>query len=147
MQPQLERSRWATAAKVKVFGSGSEPHIKANGKARMNLYLINQRLLWSRSLQMLHTNPRHHGVRVAACAMYPEQRSHCPGWPGIYWCCHLPSAGFLWRVWHPLARCPPGPPGGSCSASHAADPPRARSMVHRTHSRVSCRRFISGSVT
>lgn len=61
-------------------------------------------------------------VSHAVTAIYPELRSHCPGWPGICWCWRLPSACCLWCAWHRLSRCLPGLPGGSCSASHVATP-------------------------
>lgn len=53
-------------------------------------------------------------------ALYPEWRSRCPGWPGICWCWHLPSALCLRWMQRQPSRCPPGPPGGSYLTSYEA---------------------------
>lgn len=53
-------------------------------------------------------------------ALYPEWRSRCPGWPGICWCWHLPSALCLRWTQHQPSRCPPGRPGGSYLTSYEA---------------------------
>lgn len=141
---QLHSSCWVTAAKVKVFGGGSGHILKQMVKPvwKMNIFASSIKGYYEVGVlvnYMLHSNARYHGVRVAVYAMYPELRSRCPGWPGICWCCHLPSAWCLWREWRPRARCLPGPPDGSYSASHAAVPPQARSVAHGKHSRVTRR--------
>lgn len=63
------------------------------------------------------------GVGVMSLApnfTYPEWRSHCPGWPGICWCWHLPSALCLRWMQHPPSHCRPGRPGGSYLMSYEA---------------------------